>query len=65
VKALWFTCDEPAELSEFVSRKASFIAYDKENAPVFFAESDWMIKVMQDAYSSLSFHKTSESFRII
>lgn len=64
VKALWFTSDKPPELNDFINRKASFIAYDKENAPVFFAESDWVIKVMQDAYPSLSFHKTSESFTI-
>ncbi len=64
VKALWFTCDKPAELHEFLNRKASYIAWDKENAPVFFAESEWMIKVMLDAYPSLRFHKTSESFTI-
>lgn len=64
VQALWFTSDRPGELTEFANRKASFIAYDKEDAPVFFAESEWMIKVMQEAYPSLRFHKTSESFTI-
>jgi len=65
VKALWFTFNEPSELNEFLSRKASYIAYDKDNAPVFFAESEWIIKVIRDNYPSVSFHKTSESFRII
>lgn len=64
VKALWFTCDEPAELSEFLSRKAGFIAYDKENSPVFFAESEWMIKIIQETYPSVRFNKTSEIFKI-
>ncbi len=64
VKALWFTCDKPSELNEFMNRKASFIAYDKDDAAVFFAENDWTIKIMQDAYPSLRFHKTAESFRI-
>lgn len=61
VKALWFTFDDPKELNEFLKRKASFIAYDKENEPVFFADSDWMIKVIQDTFPSVRFHKTSES----
>ncbi|MDF1561289.1 MAG: peptide chain release factor 3 [Bacteroidales bacterium] len=64
VKALWFTFDDPSELKEFSNRKASLIAYDKDNAPVFFAESEWMIKIMRDAYPSLRFHKAAESFRI-
>lgn len=64
VKALWFNFDDPKELNEFLKRKASFIAYDKENAPVFFADSDWMIKVIQDTFPSVRFHKTSESFSI-
>jgi peptide chain release factor 3 len=64
VKALWFTFDDPKELNGFLSRKAAFIAYDKENAPVFLADSEWMIKIMQDTYPSVCFHKTSESFRI-
>jgi peptide chain release factor 3 len=64
VKALWFTFDDTKELNEFLKRKAGFIAYDKENAPVFFAESEWVIKIIQDTYPSVSFHKTSESFRI-
>ncbi|MBW6480226.1 MAG: peptide chain release factor 3 [Bacteroidales bacterium] len=64
VKALWFTFDDPKALAEFLNRKAGYIAYDKENAPVFFAESEWMIKIMQDTYPSVRFHKTSESFVI-
>ncbi|MDX9946049.1 MAG: peptide chain release factor 3 [Bacteroidales bacterium] len=64
VKALWFNFEDPKELNEFLKRKASFIAYDKENAPVFFADSDWMIKVIQETFPSVRFHKTSESFTI-
>jgi len=60
VKALWFNFDDPKELNEFLKRKASFIAYDKENAPVFFADSDWMIKVIQDTFPSVRFHLTGK-----
>lgn len=62
VKALWFTFDDKKESNEFLTRKAAFIAYDKGNAPVFLAESDWIIKIMQETYPSVKFHKTSESF---
>jgi peptide chain release factor 3 len=60
VKALWFTSENKKELNEFLTRKAAFIAYDKGNAPVFLAESDWMIKIMKETYPSIVFHKTSE-----
>lgn len=64
VKALWFSITEPKEEAEFFKRKASFIAYDKDNDPVFFADSDWMVKVMKETFPSISFHNTSESYRI-
>jgi peptide chain release factor 3 len=63
-KALWFTFNDPKESAEFFNRKAGYIAYDKDNAPVFFAENEWMIKIMQDTFPSIMFHKTSESSSI-
>jgi len=64
VKALWFAFGDKKEFNEFLARKASFIAYDKENAPVFLAESEWMIKIIQETYPSVMFHNTSESFKM-
>ena len=64
VKALWITFGDNKEFNEFLARKAAFIAYDKENAPVFLAESEWIIKIIQDTYPSVEFHNTSESYRI-
>jgi peptide chain release factor 3 len=61
VKACWITSDNKKELDEFISRKMSSIAYDKENNPVYLAESDWMLKIAKEKFPSLTFHKTSES----
>jgi peptide chain release factor 3 len=60
VKACWITTDDKKELDKFITRKAGAIAYDKEDNPVFFAESDWMLKLAKEAFPSLTFHKTSD-----
>jgi peptide chain release factor 3 len=64
VKALWFSSDNSKELNEFLKRKASFIAYDKGNSPVFLAENEWMIKIIQETWPSVKFFKTSDSFKM-
>jgi peptide chain release factor 3 len=60
VKACWITTDDKKELDRFITRKAGAIAYDKENNPVFFAESEWMLKLARESFPSLTFHKTSD-----
>jgi len=60
IKACWITTDDRKELERFITRKAGAIAYDKENNPVFFAESEWMLKLAGEAFPALTFHKTSD-----
>ncbi len=60
VRACWITSDNKKELDAFFSRKASAIAYDKENNPVFFAESEWILKTAKENFPSITFHNTSE-----
>jgi len=60
VKACWITSDNRKEMDSFFSRKSSAIAYDKENNPVFFAESEWILKTAMENFPSITFHKTSE-----
>lgn len=60
IKACWLTTDNKKEMKQFLSRKSGAIAYDKENNPVFFAESEWMLKLAREAFPSITFHKTSE-----
>ena len=60
VKACWITTDDKKELETFIRRKPGAIAYDKENNPVFFAESDWMLKLARENFPSITFHETSD-----
>ncbi|MCE5347707.1 MAG: peptide chain release factor 3 [Bacteroidales bacterium] len=64
VKACWITTDDKKELEKFIQRKLNAIAYDKENNPVFFAESDWMLKLARENFPSITFHETSD-FKIL
>ena len=36
----------------------------KRNNPVFFAESEWMLKLAREGFPSLTFHKTSD-FKVL
>ena len=60
VKACWITTNNKKELDLFLSRKSGAIAYDKENNPVFFAESEWMLKLARENFPSITFHETSD-----
>jgi peptide chain release factor 3 len=60
IKACWITTGNKKELEEFLRRKSSAIAYDKENNPVFFAESEWMLKLARENFPSITFHETSD-----
>jgi peptide chain release factor 3 len=60
IKACWITTEDKKELAEFIKRKSSAIAYDKENNPVFFAESEWMLNLARENFPSITFHETSE-----
>ena len=60
VKACWITTDNKKELDVFLTRKAGAIAYDKEHNPVFFAESEWMLKLARENFPSITFHESSD-----
>jgi peptide chain release factor 3 len=36
------------------------MAHDKEDTPVFFAESEWGLKTVKEMYPNLVFHSTSD-----
>ncbi len=59
-KAFWITPDDKGQYDEFLRRKSSVIAEDKEGHPVFFAESEWMLNVAKENYPGVLFHETSE-----
>ncbi|HLN22052.1 MAG TPA: peptide chain release factor 3 [Bacteroidales bacterium] len=60
VKACWLTSDNKKEMEAFITRKQGAVAYDKENNPVFFAESEWMLKLARENFPSITFHETSD-----
>jgi peptide chain release factor 3 len=59
-RACWITADDKAKLNEFIRLKGNQIGYDKDQNPVFLAESDWMLRMNQDNNPGIIFHKTSE-----
>jgi len=59
-KACWLTSEDSPKLQEFILRKGSNIAYDKDNNPVFLAPSAWLLQSAQTDYPEISFHFTSE-----
>ncbi|ACF11261.1 peptide chain release factor 3 [Chlorobaculum parvum NCIB 8327] len=59
-KAFWITSDNQEQLDEFMRRRANVIALDKEEHPVFFAETEWMLKIAKEDFPEIEFHSTSE-----
>ncbi|OIN60916.1 peptide chain release factor 3 [Arsenicibacter rosenii] len=59
-KACWITSDNAQKLGEFIRLKGNQIAYDKDQHPVFLAESDWILRMNRDNNPDIRFHLTSE-----
>lgn len=59
-KACWVSCDDKKKLEEFLVRKGNNIAYDKDDNPVFLADSSWALKMAGEAFPDIHFHVTSE-----
>ncbi len=59
-KAYWVTSSNKAALDNFFTAKRHLITYDKEERPVFMAESEWTLKTMQEIYKDIDFHLSSE-----
>ena len=59
-KACWFTSTDKAALDRFHIIKGHNIVKDKEDRPVFLAESMWSIQMAQSNYPEINFYFTSE-----
>jgi peptide chain release factor 3 len=59
-KACWITSDDKVALANFIRFKARNITFDKEDRPVFMADTLRNLKAVQDLYPDISFHFTSE-----
>ncbi|TAF75978.1 MAG: peptide chain release factor 3 [Bacteroidetes bacterium] len=59
-KAYWITCPDAKKIDDFKKRKFNNIAIDKDDNPVFLAESPYTLKQVQENYPDIEFHSTSE-----
>ncbi len=59
-RACWFTCENKLVLEKFLSVKSQNITYDKDDRPVYMAESEWHLNQTRQAYPDIQFHFTSE-----
>jgi peptide chain release factor 3 len=59
-KACWITTTDDQQLQDFMRLKASEVALDKDDNPVFLAPSAWMLQMAKENYPKLTFHSTSE-----
>lgn len=59
-KACWIASDNKEALDKFYAQKGHNIGYDRDNRPVYFVESDWMLKMAQENFPEIEFHFTSE-----
>ena len=59
-KACWIESDDAEELKTFKSRKAQYMATDKDGRDVFMADSAYILNMAQNDYKHIKFHFTSE-----
>lgn len=59
-KACWIEADTDAGLQAFITRKKKDIARDKDEKPVFLAESAWVLRMTLENFPDIRFHFTSE-----
>lgn len=59
-KACWITSESSEKLNEFIRLKSNYIAFDKDNNPVFLAETDWILRMNIENNPEIVFHTTSE-----
>jgi len=59
-KACWITSKDPKKIEEFTQYRANQIGYDKDDNPVFFVESEWMLHHYIKQYPDVQFHFTSD-----
>jgi peptide chain release factor 3 len=62
-KACWITAADPEKLNDFIRLKSNYIAYDKDENPVFLAETDWILRMNKENNPDVIFH-TSSDFKV-
>jgi len=59
-KATWISSKDKKKLNAFIDEKMNHMATDKDDKPVFLAESAWALQMAQEKNPDIVFHFTSE-----
>ena len=59
-KACWLTCKDPKKLEDFLRFKQQNAAADKDEQPVYLAQSEWFLNTEITNNPDITFHFTSE-----
>ncbi|KGE71750.1 peptide chain release factor 3 [Spirochaeta lutea] len=59
-RACWITSEDPGALRAFMEFRGSQIALDRDENPVYFAESEWQLNYLRSDNPKIEFHLTSE-----
>ena len=59
-RACWISSTDTKKLTEYIRLKGIQIGYDKDENPVFLADSEWMLRMNRDNNPDIKFHTTSE-----
>jgi peptide chain release factor 3 len=59
-KACWLQASSKAKIQEFFKYKQNNLAFDKNNDPVYLAESEWLLKRAMETNPEIKFQFTSQ-----
>lgn len=59
-KACWFHSPDKQLMDKFLTAKTLNITFDKDDRPVFMAESEWHLKTTRQVFPEMKFYFTSE-----
>lgn len=59
-KACWFNSEDKLALENFMQQKNRSIAYDKDDRPVYMADSEWNLRMTREAHPKIEFKFMAE-----
>lgn len=59
-KACWITSEDKKKMADFTRYRSDKLGLDKAGNLVYFSESDWTLRRMQEDYPDIEFHFSSE-----
>ena len=59
-KACWLYTENKKQQDQFIARKGHNMGLDRDKRPVYFVESEWVLKSAMEGFDDIEFHFTSE-----